>query len=359
MSIDARLEHAAAKPVIDPDAIVIDHGKVFISDTFTAACRTLCIAVQPARPATPTGKGVVERTFSSINTLFCQHVAGYVGLSVTQRGQDVEAVWTLRELSKLWEEWLMACWQSRPHDGLRSPFLPNKALSPNEVYALLVTRAGHLPVCLTGDDSFELLPAEWRKINDYGIVMDYRTYDCRELGPIAASPPASRSRASSGRSTTTPTTCRTSGSATAERADGSPSRGPGWARSPRRSRTSPGATPALCRPPAARMTPFRHKTPQAQAAWQALVATLENALRLHAHRPDAFLRLAPYLHDRTAGMIGSLSHLVREAALDAILDGTERITRAGLEAVDLDESVEWQNIPWARQRRTREARRTV
>ncbi|MGW1658396.1 AAA family ATPase [Streptomyces atratus] len=104
---------------------------------------------------------------------------------------------------------------------------------------------------------------------------------------------------------------------------------------------------------------FRHKTPQEQAAWQALVATLENALRLHAHRPGTLLALAPYLHERTAGMIGSLSHLVREAALDAILDGTEKITRTGLEAVDLDESAEQQNLPRARQRRTREARRTA
>ncbi|MEV0987816.1 hypothetical protein [Streptomyces sp. NPDC049949] len=108
MSIDARLEHAAAKPVIVPDTIVIDHGKVFISETFTAACRTLGISVQPARPATPTDKGIVERTFSSINTLFCQHVAGSVGSNVTRRGQDVEAVWTLRELSELFEEWLIA-----------------------------------------------------------------------------------------------------------------------------------------------------------------------------------------------------------------------------------------------------------
>jgi hypothetical protein len=110
---------------------------------------------------------------------------------------------------------------------------------------------------------------------------------------------------------------------------------------------------------ASRYSSFRHKTPQEQSAWQALVATLENALRLHAHRPGTLLRLAPYLHDRTAGMIGSLSHLVREAALDAILDGTEKITRAGLEAVDLDESAEQQNLPRARQRRTREARRTA
>jgi transposase InsO family protein len=183
MSVDARLEHAAARPVIMPDTIVIDHGKVFLSDAFLSACRTLGISIQPARPATPTDKAVVERTFSSINTLFCQHVAGYVGANVTRRGADVDAVWTIRELADLFDEWTVACWQNRPHEGLHSPFLPGRALSPNDVYALLVARAGHLPVCLSGEDYIELLPVEWRKINDYGIRIDYRTYDCRELGP--------------------------------------------------------------------------------------------------------------------------------------------------------------------------------
>jgi hypothetical protein len=183
MSVDARLEHAAAKPVIMPDTIVIDHGKVFVSDTFLSACRTLGVSVQPARPATPTDKAVVERTFSSINTLFFQHVAGYVGANVVRRGADVAAVWTIRELADLFDEWVIACWQNRPHEGLHSPFLPARALSPNDVYALMVARCGYLPVCLTGDDYIELLPVEWRKINDYGIRIDYRTYDCRDLGP--------------------------------------------------------------------------------------------------------------------------------------------------------------------------------
>jgi hypothetical protein len=162
-----------------PDSITIDRGKVFVSDTFLAACRTLGISVQPARPATPTDKGVVERTFSSINTLFCQHVAGYVGSNVTRRGEHVTAVWTIQELADLFDEWVVACWQHRPHDGLRSPFNPGTALSPNEVYALLVARTGYLPVCLSGDEYLELLPAQWRKINGYGIRIDYRTYDCR------------------------------------------------------------------------------------------------------------------------------------------------------------------------------------
>jgi putative transposase len=48
LSIDERLEHAAAKPVIAPDTIVIDHGCVLISANFRASCRHLGITIQPA-----------------------------------------------------------------------------------------------------------------------------------------------------------------------------------------------------------------------------------------------------------------------------------------------------------------------
>ena len=79
LDIDARMELAAARPVIVPDTIVIDGGKVFVSDTFTRACDRLGVSVQRARPRTPTDKAIVEATFGSINTLFCQHVAAYTG----------------------------------------------------------------------------------------------------------------------------------------------------------------------------------------------------------------------------------------------------------------------------------------
>jgi Mu transposase, C-terminal len=159
---------------------------VFVSQTFLSACRTLGISVQPARPYTPTDKAVVERTFSSVNTLFCQYVAGYTGSDVTRRGRDVagEAAWTLPQLQDLLDEWIVAGWQSRPHEGLRSPYLPGRELTPNEAYAVQVARAGYLPVPLAGEDYIELLPACWRAVNDYGIVIGHRTYDCPELGPF-------------------------------------------------------------------------------------------------------------------------------------------------------------------------------
>jgi len=74
--------------------------------------------------------------------------------------------------------------------------------------------------------------------------------------------------------------------------------------------------------------------------WKGLTATLEGALRLHKHAPGALVKLDRYLHQRTGGMTGSLSHLIRGAAIDAILDGSEQITRKLLETIDLDHAAQ-------------------
>ncbi|MEV4049625.1 Mu transposase C-terminal domain-containing protein [Amycolatopsis sp. NPDC049688] len=169
-----------------PETVVIDRGRTFLSETFLRACERLGISVQPAHPRTPTDKGVVERTFGSINTLFCQHVAGYTGPSVTRRGSDVDerTVWTLPQLQDLFDEWVLAGWQPRPHDSLRDPHLPAHPLSPNEMFAALVTAAGYVPLPLVGEDYLELLPVAWRRIGADGIHLDHRTYDSKHLNPL-------------------------------------------------------------------------------------------------------------------------------------------------------------------------------
>jgi hypothetical protein len=74
--------------------------------------------------------------------------------------------------------------------------------------------------------------------------------------------------------------------------------------------------------------------------WKSVVATLESTLRLHDHQPGTLSDLDRYLHGRTSGMIGSLSALIREAALDAILTGTEKITKKALDTIDLDHAAD-------------------
>lgn len=183
--IDERLAHAAARPVIVPETIVCDHGMVYLSQTFRNACRAMGISLQPSHPGSPWEKGTVETSFSAVGTLFAQYVAGYTGRSVEHRGERAEqaAAWSMTELQDLLDEWIVAAWQNRPHDGLRHPLMPGRALTPNEQYAALVETAGYLPVPLSGQDYIELLPATWRAVNAYGVKIGHRKYDCQGLNP--------------------------------------------------------------------------------------------------------------------------------------------------------------------------------
>jgi len=77
-----------------------------------------------------------------------------------------------------------------------------------------------------------------------------------------------------------------------------------------------------------------------QQEWKSLVASMESALRLYRHEPGTLPALDVYLHARTGGMIGSLSHLIRAAAILAILDGSEAITRELLDGVPVDHAAQ-------------------
>ncbi|QFU90162.1 hypothetical protein [Amycolatopsis sp. YIM 10] len=125
VDIDERLEHAAARPVIVPETIVCDHGMVYSSQTFRNACRSMGINFQPTHKGSPWEKGAVETSFSSVDTLFAQYIAGFVGNSVENRGKDADqqAVWSLAELQELLDEWIVAHFTDRKdpcaHSDLR------------------------------------------------------------------------------------------------------------------------------------------------------------------------------------------------------------------------------------------------
>ena len=70
--------------------------------------------------------------------------------------------------------------------------------------------------------------------------------------------------------------------------------------------------------------------------WVTLVAALDSSLRLYRHRGGEMVKLAGYLHRRTRGLIGSLLWLVRDAANQAIIDGTEKVTRKSLDVIAVD-----------------------
>jgi hypothetical protein len=142
------------------------------------------------------GKPHIERTFGSVASLFCEFMSGYAGRNADRRGRGTgdEPLWSMLELQELLDEWLIAAWQNRPHDELRDPAHPGRAFTPNEKYAAMIEAAGYVPVALSGDDYVELLPAEWRAVNAYGIKIRRRTYDSEELNPLRHQPSGVREK---------------------------------------------------------------------------------------------------------------------------------------------------------------------
>jgi hypothetical protein len=76
------------------------------------------------------------------------------------------------------------------------------------------------------------------------------------------------------------------------------------------------------------------------AEWRSMIKLMEDSLRLYRHKPGGLADQAKYLHTRTGGSISSLSHLIRAAAISAIADGSERLSRRLLETIPVDHNTQ-------------------
>lgn len=185
--IAAKYGRAAERaPVITPESVTVDRGRVFIGRTFMAACERLQISVNIAAPGTPTGKPHVEGGFARIRSQFVQYLNGYTGGSVADRGRDAErdAVWTVTELQILFDAWVALEWQVKPQSGLRIRGMAARALSPNEMFDILSADAPQARVQWAEDDYISMLPMTWRSVQPYGVNLNGLTYDSDALHPF-------------------------------------------------------------------------------------------------------------------------------------------------------------------------------
>lgn len=173
----------ANRPLIEPDAVVIDRGRVFVSDPFIDVCSLLGTHVIFARPGTPTDKGVCERFFRSIKAVLCA-LPGYKGPAVYWRGAhaELEAVYTIDELRQILIAWIVLSYQTRPHKGLHLPAAPFAPVSPNAMLEAGLATAGFLRVPRDPTIAFQLLPVHWTaRIHDYGVERRGLIYDADVL----------------------------------------------------------------------------------------------------------------------------------------------------------------------------------
>ncbi len=168
-----------------PDTIVIDHGKVYVSEHTMGVCRRLGISVQPAIPDKPTDKPALERFFKTLRLSLLDKLSGYKGPNIASRGKDVEkgAFYYVTELEQLIREWVGDVYHVRAHKGLRDPLLPKVDLSPQEMFSRGIAVSGLLRLPAAQELRYELMEVAWRQIHHYGVDIDGRRYDGAGLNP--------------------------------------------------------------------------------------------------------------------------------------------------------------------------------
>lgn len=177
-AIDGPLR-GAANPAVVPETIVIDHGKIYVSEHLTSVCQRMGISIQPARLRTGRDKGPVERFFRTLREDLLQVLPGYKGPDLHSRGLDPEseAFFYLDELQAIIREWVAVVYHHRPHDSLVDPHVPGLRLSPAAMFEHGMARAGYIEVPRDPDLAYEFLKVEWRTIQHYGVEFGGRRYN--------------------------------------------------------------------------------------------------------------------------------------------------------------------------------------
>jgi transposase InsO family protein len=172
-------------PSVAAETIIVDHGKIYLSEHLMSACARLGISVQPARVYQATDKGPLERWFRTLGEQLLAALPGYKGPDVYRRGKDPEqqAFYFLSELEQIVRRWTADCYHRQPHAGLCVPEVPGLEVSPLEMFAHGIARAGYLQVPARADLVFDFLKVEWRTIQHYGVEIGGLRYDGASLNP--------------------------------------------------------------------------------------------------------------------------------------------------------------------------------
>ena len=172
-------------PSVAAETIVVDHGKIYLSEHLMSACARLGISIQPGRVYQGTDKGPLERWFRTLGEQLLAALPGYKGPDVYRRGKNPEqqAFYFLDELEKIIRRWTRDCYHRQPHAGLCVCEIPGLEISPLEMFAHGIARAGYLQVLARADLAFDFLKAEWRTIQHYGVEIGGLRYDGPALNP--------------------------------------------------------------------------------------------------------------------------------------------------------------------------------
>ncbi|MFD9575103.1 transposase [Streptomyces sp. NPDC059982] len=134
----------AALPFFAPETVTTDHGAAYKNHHVVEAERAVGCNILPARALRPTDKFAVERAFAAINSLLLEHLLGFTGVDVADRGADPEAQahLTVSQVEHLIATWVVKVWQNRVLGEYAPAWGPGEAHSPNSLFAASMVQGG-------------------------------------------------------------------------------------------------------------------------------------------------------------------------------------------------------------------------
>jgi hypothetical protein len=157
----------AALPFFTPETVTTDHGAVYKNHHLVEVQRVIGANVLPARVLRPTDKQSVERAFGVVQSLLFEHLLGYQGVDVADRGVDPEAdaVLTVDEMEHVIATWVVKIWQNRVLGEHGPSWDPGGKHSPNTLFAAAMSQGGFALQVPLPELYYELLPAHHVKVH--------------------------------------------------------------------------------------------------------------------------------------------------------------------------------------------------
>ncbi|WUC24883.1 transposase [Streptomyces sp. NBC_00562] len=134
----------AALPFFAPETVTTDHGGPYKNHDLVEAEREIGCRILPARVLRQTDKYAVERQFLTIQTMLFEHLLGFTGGDVADRGADPErdASLTLAQAEHIIATWIVRIWQNRKLGEYAPSWAPSEDHSPNTLFAAAMEQGG-------------------------------------------------------------------------------------------------------------------------------------------------------------------------------------------------------------------------
>ncbi|MFD5341227.1 transposase [Streptomyces hawaiiensis] len=164
LPLQARLETTAARPAAVPETLVLDAAGPAVTSWFLTVCEGLGVSVESARGRVQSAPGACGHTLGVLARAFTRYAANLADAArpVAGHGEDDAGAagdwFSMPRLQDLLDEWITATWHTRPQEALRHPLLPRAALTPDEMWRVLLGASGAVPLPLNGQHFAELLP---------------------------------------------------------------------------------------------------------------------------------------------------------------------------------------------------------